>query len=146
MRRIPALSVGRPWPTFIVDGHKPVENRTWTTGYRGPMWLHASNAWNGAALDFAWQLDVEAQSWDKADYPTGILALVDLVDVCNAHLRRPAEGCLCGLWAAMGQYHWRVENVRPLPGPVPCKGSLGLWYPNGDAANVLGEFAVTVGA
>uniref|UniRef100_A8GLP2 ASCH domain-containing protein n=1 Tax=Serratia proteamaculans (strain 568) TaxID=399741 RepID=A8GLP2_SERP5 len=37
-----ALSVRQPWAWLIVNGHKPVENRTWRTNYRGPLLIHAS--------------------------------------------------------------------------------------------------------
>jgi hypothetical protein len=26
-----------------------------------------------------------------------------------------------------GRYAWILENVQALPGPIPCKGALGLW-------------------
>ena len=34
---------------------------------------------------------------------------------------------MCSDWSAWGQCHWLLDNVRPLPDPVPCKGMLGLW-------------------
>lgn len=37
-----ALSVRQPWASLIVAGIKRVENRTWTTDYRGPLLVHAS--------------------------------------------------------------------------------------------------------
>lgn len=146
MTIIPALSVTRPWPTFIASRLKPIENRTWTTSYRGPMWLHAANSWQGAALDFASQLGIEIGSWEKRDYPTGIVALVDLVDICDAHNSRPARGCECGPWAMIGQYHWRIGNVRPLPAPVPCKGALKLWAPPAEVLAAITALGVGVDA
>ena len=35
------LSIRQPWAWAIVAGFKPVENRTWKTGYRGPLLIHA---------------------------------------------------------------------------------------------------------
>jgi hypothetical protein len=35
LRRAPALSVRQPWAWLIVNGYKDVENRSWTTHYRG---------------------------------------------------------------------------------------------------------------
>lgn len=37
-----ALSVRQPWAWLIVTGHKPVENRSWSTRMRGPIFIHAS--------------------------------------------------------------------------------------------------------
>jgi hypothetical protein len=36
------LSVKPPYAQLICYGVKPVENRTWKTDYRGPMYIHAS--------------------------------------------------------------------------------------------------------
>lgn len=35
------LSVRHPWAHLIIEGVKPVENRPWTTTYRGPLLIHA---------------------------------------------------------------------------------------------------------
>lgn len=37
-----ALSVRQPYAWLIVNGIKDIENRTWRTGYRGPVLIHAS--------------------------------------------------------------------------------------------------------
>jgi ASCH domain len=36
-----ALSIRQPWAWLIVNGFKPVENRTWESFYRGPLLIHA---------------------------------------------------------------------------------------------------------
>ena len=36
------LSIRQPWAWLIVNGIKTVENRTWSTQYRGPLLIHAS--------------------------------------------------------------------------------------------------------
>lgn len=41
MKTIPCLSVRQPWAWLIVNGHKPVENRSWQTGFRGRLLIHA---------------------------------------------------------------------------------------------------------
>lgn len=38
---IKALSIKQPWAWLIVQGFKPVENRTWWTNYQGPVLIHA---------------------------------------------------------------------------------------------------------
>lgn len=37
-----ALAIKQPWAWLIVNGYKPVENRTWSTKFRGPLLIHAS--------------------------------------------------------------------------------------------------------
>ena len=36
-----ALSIRQPWAWLIVHGHKDIENRTWFSGYSGPLLIHA---------------------------------------------------------------------------------------------------------
>lgn len=36
------LYIRQPWAWLIVTGQKPIENRTWRTGYRGPVLIGAS--------------------------------------------------------------------------------------------------------
>lgn len=36
------LSIRQPWAWLIVVGWKDIENRTWSTAYRGPLLIHAS--------------------------------------------------------------------------------------------------------
>lgn len=42
------LSIRQPWAWLIVNGHKDIENRTWTTRFRGPIPIQASK---GMTLD-----------------------------------------------------------------------------------------------
>jgi hypothetical protein len=41
-----ALSIRQPWAHLIVAGIKQIENRTWTTRYRGPLLIHAGQLWH----------------------------------------------------------------------------------------------------
>jgi hypothetical protein len=139
----PALTLWRPWTTCITGGPgsrgieeqlaKRVENRTWATRYRGELWLHAGTRFDDAAFDWLYDTIVGAYlSSDPADHPTGVVALVDVVDVCTRQLDQGAgidffgKTC-CGDWAAAGQAHWNFTNVRVLPEPVPCRGGQRLW-------------------
>lgn len=36
-----ALSIKQPWAWAIIEGFKDVENRSWPTSYRGPLFIHA---------------------------------------------------------------------------------------------------------
>ena len=41
-----ALSIRSPWWWYILHGGKDIENREWSTKYRGPVLVHASK-WHG---------------------------------------------------------------------------------------------------
>jgi hypothetical protein len=45
----------------------------------------------------------------------------------------------CSPWAAAGQFHIVLTNVRPLATPVPCRGMLGLWRLPDDVEKAVRE-------
>lgn len=85
-----ALSIRQPWAWLIVNGFKPIENRTWATPYRGPLLIHAGKTLRPADYDAA-MLFIEAfvnpdlvhQVPDKDELPrggfVGVATLVDCV-------------------------------------------------------------------
>ena len=44
-----ALSIRQFWAELILRRRKPIEIRTWTRKYRGPLLIHASGGWNATA-------------------------------------------------------------------------------------------------
>lgn len=134
-QRYPVLSVTRPWSTWLAHGIKDIENRVWQTNHRGPLWIHAAKSWDDDALDFAeeilgdWVIEDDRFSARAADHPTGIIALVELVNVVP---HKGRGSCLCGPWAAYDQHHWRIANPRPLAEPVEARGRLNLWWPDSE--------------
>lgn len=134
-----ALSVARPWSTLIVEAGKRAENRSWTTHYRGPLLLHASQAWRPDAWRWCAEqgIGLGDMPTTKAGHPTGIVAVTVLWDVCGESVAgRP---CSCGPWAMPGQHHWRLDTVLPLTEPIQTSGALGLWRPPADLVDAALE-------
>jgi hypothetical protein len=136
---VPALTVWQPWAWAIAAGLKPVENRGWFTSYRGPLAIHAGRAFDNAGLPAFFELlaptGVAAPRFDEL--PRGaVVALTELVEVCDRARDPAAAGCGCGIWAATGQYHWRLTTARPLTNPVPGRGRQGLFEVDLPAAAV----------
>lgn len=126
-----AITVQQPWAWCIAAGHKRVENRGWITGYRGPLAIHAGKTVDRASVAMVKSLLVElgvlphfdARVQDAHLKATGaIIAVATLAGIC-----RDSPRCRCGPWAATGQNHWRLEDVRALAEPVPMRGAQGLW-------------------
>jgi hypothetical protein len=137
-----ALSIKQPWCWAIVNGSKRIENRTWTTSHRGPIAIHASLQWDkggerSQVVQSEWDQFVrhlppmnchhgplrKSTAWMEFG---AVLAVADVVDVCTA--KGDHTACRCGsTWAAPYQCHWKLDNVRRLREPVPCKGALQLW-------------------
>lgn len=111
-----ALSIMQPWAWLIVNGHKSVENRTWNTGYRGPLLIHAGK-----------KLDREGWHWVRQTFPN--LRLPERFDmggiVGRALLERVVTELPGDPWF-FGPYGFLLRNVIPLPFR-PCKGQLGFF-------------------
>lgn len=131
---IPALSIRQPWAWAIVNVGKAVENRTWPTKYRGPVLIHASKGCT--QLEYLDACDVIVRAvddkyrgqgiripgWKQLDRG-GIVGVAEIVD-CVSESDSP--------WF-FGPYGFVLRDARPLPF-TPCKGSLGLFVPDLEAA------------
>ncbi|MCW3678662.1 ASCH domain-containing protein [Burkholderia cenocepacia] len=120
-----ALSVRQPWAWLLVVGHKNIENRTWSTSYRGPLLIHASKG-----MTIAEYVDVRRYlrsiGREDIDLPHpkelergGIIGAVDLVACFESHGRLSP-------WHMEGCYGFAVSNARQLPF-VPYTGRLGIF-------------------
>lgn len=101
-----ALTLKQPWASAVVELGKDIENRSWTTPFRGRFAIHA-----GKSID----PDGDAVSERlRQRLPSGcVIAVATLRDVV-----RDSDS----EWAREGQYHWVLEDVTGLSVPVPCIG------------------------
>lgn len=127
--QLPALSVSQPWAWLLAHGLKTIENRRWTTRYRGPLLLHAGKAVDRTAFDgddlftptFYKMTDrletVYAMPKRKGNYPTGgIVGIATLVDVVKQS---------DSPWF-IGPYGLVLKDARPLSF-ASYRGQLGLF-------------------
>lgn len=113
-----ALSVRQPWAWLIGHGYKPVENRSWRTSYRGPLYIHASSRLDPdfkPIREFCLSLGIDLPiSFDLG----GLVAQVELVDCVIQH-DSPFFS---------GPYGFVFKNARLIPFQ-PCKGQLSFFTP-----------------
>lgn len=114
------LTIRQPWASAIIYVGKDVENRSWTTPYRGRLYIHA-----GMRPDPGEVLPASVPVVRGA-----IIGHVELVDIVTSSSSR---------WAEPGQYHWLLAQPVALASPVPAKGRLGLWRPDENLARLLGS-------
>jgi hypothetical protein len=122
---VKALSIHEPWAWLIVQGYKDVENRVWSTRYRGPILVHAG-------LTRADPEDVQAVlgrlNWLSGrklkrqmpaldSLPTG--GFVGVVNIADCITESDSD------WFE-APYGFLLQNPRPVPF-VPYRGRLGLF-------------------
>jgi hypothetical protein len=118
-----ALSVKQPWASLICSGIKDVENRSWHTLYRGPLFIHASLSYDKEiqlSNLVGMRLPLELLNpITFGDLPCGVvLGKVELADIVIDY-QSP--------WADPDCYHWVLKNAVLFEKPLPAKGKLGLW-------------------
>jgi hypothetical protein len=122
---VKALSIRQPWAHLILHGGKDIENRKWSTKYRGPILIHAAKACTileyHAALNFVFQEVREelAQQVFKHGWTAprgGIVGSAILSDVVT---ERDSP------WFT-GPFGFVLTDVKPLPFR-PMRGMLGLF-------------------
>lgn len=133
-----AISVRAPWSWAILHG-KNIENRDWSTNFRGAVWLHSSKWWSTKGIE---------EDLEDVLYMAGESGLT--LPPTNLQKMRAMCGCIVGSveivdcvkksespWF-VGEYGFVLRNPVPLAEPVPCKGALGLFtVPDG----LLGDAA-----
>lgn len=146
-----ALSLTQPYATLVALGAKRIETRGWGTTYRGPLAIHAARSVARVGGEAGFQQLCRQQPFARALATAGspteagprlprgaIVATAVLVDCLRIspfwpsletawfwELRAPAEEAF-DLFSP-GRYLWFLDQVQPLPTPLPARGALGLW-------------------
>lgn len=117
------LSIRQPWAWCIVQGYKPVENREWSTKYRGRILVHA-----GITMARHYYDEVRADLEADGLLPPGVLpgyedlqrggvvGATTITDCVTTH----ASGWFTGTFGFV------CQDSRPLPF-YPVKGQLGFF-------------------
>jgi hypothetical protein len=145
-----ALSLHQPWASLVVDGHKRIETRSWSTPYRGPLAIHASKAMTQDGWDLTAELAAGGIAFDATERGA-IIGMVDLVDVVRVmpprgdgphrgwHHDSHRTGIPIGMrWDLTefeqsvgdftpGRFAWLLMSAVRHPKPIPAVGHLGLW-------------------
>lgn len=113
-----ALSLREPWASWVVDGRKSIEIRTWKTNYRGELFIHASKT-------------IDKRVTKRKDFDLGyIIGKVDLVD-CFKYTK---EQFVVDLpkhlnkieWYNVRLYGFKLSNPKRIK-PIPYKGKLNIF-------------------
>lgn len=121
------LSVRQPWAWALIFGGKDIENRYWTTKYRGPLVIHASKGMTRKEYDIAREYMLEGVGIPRVPNRDelnlgAVIGVVDLVDVVEESDSPWFEGPEI---FGKKNYGWVITNPKPVV-PVTHKGGLGL--------------------
>lgn len=113
-----ALTLKAPWAWAVAHAGKRIENRSWTTNYRGTLYIHAGSSDLHADRQLVSRICGDSL---PAEIARGqIVAVATLVDVL------PYRKVKHDTWA-MGPWCWILQDVTVLARPRTMSGRLGLW-------------------
>ena len=112
-----ALSIQQPWAWLIVNGHKPVENRNWTTDVRGEFLVHAGQKFDETGYSFVREVYPDIEMPKPEDFQRGGIVGVATITDCVTRMNSS--------WFH-GRFGFLLEDAKPLPF-VPYRGQLG-WF------------------
>lgn len=115
-----ALSIRQPWAWLIVQGYKDIENRGWSSPFRGQILIHAARKFDHDGYEFASDFmrqnyGIEIPNPSRYDRG-GLIGLSSVID-CVRQSTSP--------WF-IGPYGFVLANSRAIVFQ-PCKGQLGFF-------------------
>lgn len=139
-----ALSLTQPWATAVALELKRWETRSWPTGFRGEVCIHAAKGFPGWAKDFAWEMAAKygIDELRPTHLPLGaILCVANLTECRQTETAVRELSADEQLWGDYGpkRFCFKFENVRKLSTPVPALGALGFWEVAGPTAEFISE-------
>lgn len=102
---------------------KDIENRTWSTKFRGRVIIHASKTFNMG--HYQWMvknnLCVDMITFGLGFFVQGaLIGEVDIIDCVRGH---------SSPWAFSDQYNFVLANPMLYKTPIPCRGMLRFFEP-----------------
>jgi len=128
---IPSISVRQPWAELILRGVKSIEIRTWTTSYRGDLYLHTGKMADGYKI-----FEYDMANVFRGGY-IGIIELVSILEFTHENWRMWQKRHLSNGSYRPGCYAWVLRNPRRFEQPISGPGKLNLFYPDPLIADLL---------
>ena len=113
-----ALSIRQPWAWLVVNGYKDIENRTWSSPFRGRIYVHAGQRM--IADDYPEQRDYIHRSGIIIPESLGRGAIVGEVTI---------TGCVDlsdSPWFC-GPYGFTLADPVAYERPIACRGQLDFF-------------------
>ena len=128
------ITLHQPWASFIKEGFKTYETRSWATKYRGPLLIHAGKKkFKKSQYDSVMESYSEFFSVmgidDLNELPYGkILCITNLTEVVKtevAYGHISMSNIKLGDWSP-NRYGWKLDDVCPLIDPIQHSGQQGI--------------------
>ena len=107
MEKIRAISLHQPWASYIANGFKTIETRTWETSYKGDIVICSTKNPKIEGL------------------PCGMALCIAEIYGCRRMLNRDEEAAMCIY--EPGRWSWLLRNIRKIEPPFAVRGRQGIF-------------------
>ena len=115
---IKCITLIQPWCSLINDGKKKIETRSWATKHRGLLGIHAGmKVDKDASIRFGYDPRTIIRG-----HVLCTCLLIECVQFPNLLIKSDPYGDFTA-----GRWGWILNDIKPLPEPIPMKGGLSLW-------------------
>jgi hypothetical protein len=123
-----AISLQQPWAWLMVNGHKDIENRKWTTSLRGPVLVHASKTFDHESVYLI--QDILEELYQAGDFKVTLPEKFDIGGIVGMFNITQVVTESDNPWF-FGPYGFVVKEARPLPF-FPLRGQLNFFEVSDD--------------
>lgn len=129
------LSIKEPYASLIGFGSKRIETRSWSTKYRGEIYIHASKSNNRIPKEYRENKELMELASGLDMHFGQIICKAKLVDCIRMdenfieNVKASHDEYVAGFYS-VGRYAWVLEDVQ-LIAPIEAKGHLGIWEREG---------------
>lgn len=125
------ISLLEPWASLVKESIKTVETRSWSTKYRGELYIHASQRklTNKDLVLYDKQIKLLKSPNFKYGHIIAKCTLIDCIymtDEFIEEIKKNSNEYICGDYQ-VGRYAWILKDLEVLENPIPAKGRLGIW-------------------
>jgi hypothetical protein len=118
-----ALSFRQPWAELVLQGRKTMDLRTYRTGHRGPLAIHASKT---VEREACLRHGLDPDGMDTGGI-VGVVELVDVIPLTEAAYEAHLAEHLAGRPFREPMYGWVLSQPQRLPQMVPVRGRMSLF-------------------
>lgn len=128
------LSLTQPWATLVAIGAKQFETRSWRTGYRGALAIHAAKGFPKDCATLCYREPfrsalLRAGFNNPTELPLGkVIAVAMLKDCVSTNYFKPAQHTDEFDFGdySRDRFAWQLDSVTRIK-PFDAKGALGIW-------------------
>lgn len=121
------LSIREPFASLIKEQKKMIETRSWSTSYRGELYIHASLG--KVKKEKVELINLLTNQELNYGYIICKCKLIDCIYMTSEYVNKiknsKHQEYICGEYKE-GRYAWVLSDIKPI-NPIKAHGQLGIW-------------------